>query len=146
MCHQQRLRSACAYAQPDQSLCQSFEFSRDVKLLTEFYLEFLSLQVGYTGSSESTLVIMLHCWKSHVTAQLKLLKAYFKLQGFAGWSVPLLFACNRVKFSRVEGYVCANSEKFFHTVKMCSSSESLLVTYSINTKTLCAGSIVLYLG
>ena len=41
-----------------------------VKLLTENYLEFLSLKGGCTGSSESTLVKMPHCWKSHVTAQL----------------------------------------------------------------------------
>ena len=33
------------------------------------YLEFLSLNRGCTGSSESTLVKMPHCWKSHVTAQ-----------------------------------------------------------------------------
>ena len=45
-----------------------------VKLLTEHHLEFLSLQGGCTGSSESTLVEMPHCWKSHVTAQLLLTK------------------------------------------------------------------------
>ena len=39
-----------------------------VKLLTEQYLEFLSLKGGCRGSSESTLVKMPHCWKSHVTA------------------------------------------------------------------------------
>ena len=36
-----------------------------VKLLTEHNLEFLSLKGGCTGSSESTLVKMPHCWKSH---------------------------------------------------------------------------------
>ena len=41
-----------------------------VKLLTEHHLEFLSLKGGCTGSSESTLVKMPHCWKSHVMAQL----------------------------------------------------------------------------
>ena len=39
-----------------------------VKLLTEHHLEFLNLKGGCTGSSESTLVKMPHCWKSHVTA------------------------------------------------------------------------------
>ena len=39
-----------------------------IKLLTEHNLEFLSLQGGCSGSSESTLVKMPHCWKSHVTA------------------------------------------------------------------------------
>ena len=41
-----------------------------VKLLTEQHLEFLSLTGGCTGSSDPTLVEMLHCWKSRVTAQL----------------------------------------------------------------------------
>ena len=40
-----------------------------VKLLTEQDLEFLTSKVGCTGSYESTLVKMPHCWKSHVTAQ-----------------------------------------------------------------------------
>ena len=41
-----------------------------VKLLTDHHLELLSLKGGYTGLSESTLVKMPHCWKSHVTAQM----------------------------------------------------------------------------
>ena len=41
-----------------------------VKLLTEHHLEFLSLKGGCTGSSESTLVKMPHCWKSHVAAHI----------------------------------------------------------------------------
>ena len=40
-----------------------------VKLLTEHHLEFLGLQGGYRGSSESTHVEMPHCWKSYATAQ-----------------------------------------------------------------------------
>ena len=40
-----------------------------LRLLTEHHLEFVSLKVGCIGSSESTLVKMPHCWKSHVTAQ-----------------------------------------------------------------------------
>ena len=43
-----------------------------VKHLTEHHLEFLSLEGGCTGSSESTLVKIPHCWKSHVAAQLLL--------------------------------------------------------------------------
>ena len=39
-----------------------------VKLLTEHHLEFLSLKGGCTGLSESTLVKMPHCLKSHVMA------------------------------------------------------------------------------
>ena len=56
MCDQQRLRSASAYAQSDQSLCSPLEYSMPVKLLIEHLLEFLSLKGGCTGSSESTLV------------------------------------------------------------------------------------------
>ena len=38
-----------------------------VKLMTEHHLEFLSLKGGCTGSSQSILVKIPHCWKSHVT-------------------------------------------------------------------------------
>ena len=38
-----------------------------VKLLTEHNLELLSLKGGCTGSPESTLVKIPHCWISHVT-------------------------------------------------------------------------------
>ena len=41
-----------------------------VKLLTEHHLEFLSIKEGCRGSSESTLVKMPHCWKSHVLAHI----------------------------------------------------------------------------
>ena len=41
-----------------------------VKLLTKHHLEFLSLKGDCTGSSESTLVKMPHCWKSHVVAHM----------------------------------------------------------------------------
>ena len=43
-----------------------------VKLLTEQHLEFLSLKGGCTGSPESRLVKMPHCWKSHVRAHIAL--------------------------------------------------------------------------
>ena len=53
---------------------RSLEFSMNIKLglLTEHHLEKLqiSLKRGRTGSSESTLVKMPHCWKLRVTAQL----------------------------------------------------------------------------
>ena len=71
MCDQQSLRPACAYAQSDQSLCLSLEYSMIVKLLTERQLEFLSLKGSCTGSSESTLVKMSNCWKSHALAQIE---------------------------------------------------------------------------
>ena len=45
-----------------------------IKLLTEHHLRFLILKGGCTGSSESTLVKMPHCWKSHALAQIELEK------------------------------------------------------------------------
>ena len=59
-----------AYAQSDQSLCYSLEYSMTVKLLTKHHLEFLSLKGNCTGLSESTLVKIPYCWKSHVAAQI----------------------------------------------------------------------------
>ena len=47
-----------------------------VKLLTEHHLEFLSLKGGFTGLSESTLVKMSHCWKTHVAAHMILPNIY----------------------------------------------------------------------
>ena len=71
MCDKQSLRSACACAQSDQSLCLSFEYSMSVKGMTEHHSAFLSLKGGCTGSSESTLVKVSHCWKSHDVAQIE---------------------------------------------------------------------------
>ena len=41
-------------------------------LLTKENLEFVSLKGGCTGSTESTLLKMPHCWKSHVEAHMGL--------------------------------------------------------------------------
>ena len=41
-----------------------------VKLLRKHYLEIISLKGGCTGSSESTLVKIPHCWKSHGVAHI----------------------------------------------------------------------------
>ena len=50
-----------AYAQTDQSLCQSLKYALTVKLLTEHHKELLTLKEGCPGSSESTLLKMPHC-------------------------------------------------------------------------------------
>ena len=42
----------------------------NIKLLTEYHLEFLNLIGGYTGSSESIHVKMPHCWKWRVVAHI----------------------------------------------------------------------------
>ena len=48
-----------------------------VQLLTEHHLEFLSLKGGCRGSSESTLVKMSHCCKSHAAAHLNISKCVY---------------------------------------------------------------------
>ena len=70
---QASLRSACAYAQSDQSLCKSLEYSIIVKLLTEHHLEFLSFKGGCTGSYESTHVKIPLFGKYHAVAHMMLL-------------------------------------------------------------------------
>ena len=61
------------YAQTNQSPCLSPNYSMSFKLLTELHLEILSLKGGCTGSSESTLVKMTHCWNSQAAAHFLLL-------------------------------------------------------------------------
>ena len=85
----------------DQSLCWSLEFSMTVKQLTEHHLEFLSLKEGCKDSSESTLVKMSHCWKSHVAAHTLLtlsneLRKRDIKRGFTG--IVLLFRNKLKKF------------------------------------------------
>ena len=66
-----------------------------VKLLTEHLLEFLSLKGGCTGSSESALVKMPHCWKSHVTAHISII---IKVKDRSlGWCIVCLSKMHRDK-------------------------------------------------
>ena len=53
-----------------------------LKLQTEHHLEFLSLKEGCIGSSESTLVKMSNCWKSHELAQAVFAIFLFEYQCF----------------------------------------------------------------
>ena len=104
MCDQQSLRSACTYMQSDQSLCLSLEYSMTVNLLTEDNLESQSLKGGCIGSSESTLVKMPHCWKSHATSQMCLHELRVQYHGHQSSSfiVKCIDTCN--KFMRVTSY------------------------------------------
>ena len=71
-----------------------------VKLLTEHHLEFLSLKGGCRGSSESTLVKMPHCWKSHATAHLSITYIhYFKIANQTKKSYTSLSASSLVGFA-----------------------------------------------
>ena len=78
MYDKQRPRPACTYVQSDKSLCLLLVYSMTVKLLTEQHSELhvLSLTGGCTGSSESTLVKMPFCRKSHDTAQITVQSLY----------------------------------------------------------------------
>ena len=57
-----------------------------VKLQTEYHLEFLSLKGGCTGSSESTLMKMPHCWKSHVAAHMYMIGVILKVNKYSLFS------------------------------------------------------------
>ena len=70
MYDKQRLGPACEYAQSDQILCLSLEYSMPGKLLIEQHLDFLFLKGGYTGSPKSIHVKMPHCLKSHVAVHI----------------------------------------------------------------------------
>ena len=59
----------------------------NVKLLTEKLLEFLSLKGECTGSSESTLVKIPHCWKSHVLAHIQ---KTMKIHSTCAWKIQVL--------------------------------------------------------
>ena len=54
----------------------------NIKLLTKQHLEFLRLKGGCTGSSECTLVKVLHCRKSRVAA-------HIGSMAFGDWFVPV---------------------------------------------------------
>ena len=73
-----------------------------VKLLTEHYLEFLSLKGGCRGLSESTLVKMSNCWKSHAVAQLRVLRSRSSIQNctdITNGLIEMAFNRNEIFFS-----------------------------------------------
>ena len=74
--------------QSDQSLCLTLKYSMNVKPLIEHHLEFLSLKGGCTGSPESYLVKIPHCWKSHVTADTAIL--HISLQTALKYESPVV--------------------------------------------------------
>ena len=103
-----------------------------VKLLTEHHLEFLSLKGGCTGSSESTLVKMPHCWKSHVTAQLCFVEKYWKQFSILLFE-PLM---NRNKNSCLEDFDLSRFD-FIQTCHRLSNKVSfleVLLVYVIGIK------------
>ena len=90
-----------------------------VRLLTEHHLEFLSLKWSCTGSSESTLVKMPHCWKSHAMAQI-----YFAVSDypFSFWITGKQVLWQTVKTDEMphnvtfhQGLHCKNRKQIFMT-------------------------------
>ena len=73
-----------------------------VKLLTEHHMEFLSLKGGCIGSSESTLVKMPHCWKSHVAAQICMLH---RLSAATVWISTKLHGSHQ--YEKVDGHIAS---------------------------------------
>ena len=70
LCDQQSLRPAGAYAQSDQGLCFSLEYSMTVKLLSEHHLGFLSLKGGCAQARLSIHLTKCHIVGNHMS-QLK---------------------------------------------------------------------------
>ena len=97
------LRSACAYAQSDQSLCLSLEYSTIVKLLTEHHLEFLSLKGG----------LSLHLSKSGIVGKhMSLLRSFSLVYSSIFYVVGLLiFYCYFSICSRVSEEVLCFLDK-----------------------------------
>ena len=81
MSDQQRLRPACAYAQSDQSICLSLEYSMTVKLPTAHHLEFLS----FKGAAEARL--SLHLSKCQVVGNLVPRLIWFQSRFLTNWKL-----------------------------------------------------------
>ena len=136
-----------------------------VQLLNIHHLEFLSLQEGWTGSSESTLVKLPYCWKSYFAAQLSksheitlvclfdlilyipLTISVIKGQVFLGWTstkLGLMFLLkdhNAVKPVRLESAAPGSRVKHSTTEPLRSlTSESTLVTVHTQIRSAWSGS------
>ena len=70
-----------------------------VKLLTEHHLEFLSLIGGCSGSSESTLVKMPHCWNDISTLHLGRQLAFVAAE--TGLTLPLAICYLNVEWLQI---------------------------------------------
>ena len=70
-----------------------------VKLLTEHHLEFLSLKGDCRGSSESTLVKMTNCWKSHVEARIIVKKKTTKTERVASRALVSCLCVSNVQLT-----------------------------------------------
>ena len=135
MCNQQSLRSACTYAQSDQSHCLLLEYSISAKLLTEHLLEVLSLTGGCTCWSESTLVKMPHCWKSHDTVHLSDWhnSTLCLLANFASLSILSRFFKIIFFFSKNLSIIYHQSIKQYHSRLKQPSATEILCNFENST-------------
>ena len=97
-----------------------------VSLLTEHHLDFLSLKGGCTGSSESTLVKIPHCWKSHVAAHtrftMSVLCILFQMMPL-GWSAVCDCLQNHhFEFLSLKGGCTGSSESTLVKIPHCWKS------------------------
>ena len=91
-----------------------------ITLLTEHFLEFLSLKGGSTCSSMSTLVKMPHCWKSRGCSFLVLLKL----------CVGFRVICRVVFLTSVDSDESVQPPFKPRNFKFCSVSSLTLIEYS----------------
>ena len=102
-----------------------------VKLLILHHLEFLSLKGGCTGSSESTLVKMPHCWKPHVTC------SFEGVDDNGAGVAALLEVARQVTSANKQGakrqntiiFACFDGEELCKDYTLCTLSYSLKQIY-----------------
>ena len=144
MCDQQRLRPACAYAQTDQSLCLSLEYSINVKLLTEHHLEFLSLKGGCKAAqprlslhlSNATLLkiachgsVMYSAYSAHCTCSLLFQNSLPSSENSVN---PDQLASSEVTPVRLEPTALRSRVKESTTEPLCSLNLHELCIYIVN--------------
>ena len=95
----------------------------NIKLLFEHHLERLSLKGGFTGSSESTLVKMAHCWKSHVTGHI--IDRFFFIN--AGLTETYMERT-------IPEVLYTNSDGFLPDIEIKTDGNSSLITFQICQK------------
>ena len=73
-----------------------------VKLLTEHRLGFLSLKGGCRGSSESTLVKMSNCWKSHTAAHIIMHEMIYMISDPVMYLYIVVLLIEKIEFCNFE--------------------------------------------
>ena len=91
-----------------------------VELLTEHHLEFLRLKGGCIGSSESTLVKIPHCWKSHAAV-------HFVIKGYVN-----KLTCRKLKLGCSCNVILANTSTTLNSTRKWVLRISLSVSLSLS--------------